>query len=597
MTDIFGFCNPGGLTTVDPEMGPGSLRHPATGCVITADARIDYREALCRSLALESAPESDAELVLEAYLRWGERCVERLMGDFAFAIWDPRDRSLFCARDPFGMRPFYYHYAPGRRFAFASSARALFMVGDIPYRIHEARVADSLVPELEWIDYSSTFYEDVHRLPPGHKLVLTPGALDLTDYWPLAPGPSPGARSDGEWVDAFLEVLTRSVRERLRAPAGRAGCMLSGGMDSGSVAALARDLGLAQGTGPLPTFSAALEQDQQCDETRRILATIGALGANATVLRPDRIGDLDGELVASIEEPFDGEFHFMKAIYLAARNSGVAVVLDGGGGDVVLNEGSYVPRLIRQGRLASALREIRAEPSFWGGRTSPRDVARYLLKAFTPGPIKRSSRRYRRRLESRRFVSQSLISRGYSEQVGIEERCARMYELFSFDPTFDLAMERLQRIRPNVSAGRERYGRLAASAGVEPRDPFLDLNVVNFCVHLPGHLLLRNGWPKFILRLAMEGRLPEEVRWGPGKPHIGRAFTERFLQREMARGHLSLRRLQTTLGDRVDTIALTGAWESFLRTGGSEPINRAYVLSLWLEQAANRPVVKNQGFR
>jgi asparagine synthase (glutamine-hydrolysing) len=142
--------------------------HPDSGCVITADVRLDNRVELLKLLDRQTGAESegDAELILRAYLAWGEQCLDRLLGDFAFAIWDPRERQLFCARDHFGMRPFYYHYGSRQRFLFASDARAILVTPEVPYRINNGRVADFLVSELEWIDYTSTFYEHIFRLPP-----------------------------------------------------------------------------------------------------------------------------------------------------------------------------------------------------------------------------------------------------------------------------------------------------------------------------------------------------------------------------------------------------------------------------------------------
>jgi asparagine synthase (glutamine-hydrolysing) len=596
MSDIFGFLKLGATPIAEPALDPLPVRHAASGCLILADARIDYRGDLCEALALDPAAVGDAELILAAYLRWGEACLDHFLGDFAFAIWDARDSKLFCARDHFGMRPFYYHHVPGARFVFASDARAVFAVPEVPYAINEGRVADFLVPELEWIDYTSTFYEQVYRLPPGHKLTVTPGRLDVAEYWAPTPGPEPAIKSDREWVDAFLEVFSRAIAERLRAPAGQVGCMLSGGMDSGSTAALARDLLASRGAGPLRSFSAAQGPDVDCDETRRIHATVEKLHARATILQPDGIAYLDRELVASIEEPFDAGFLFMKAIFRAAGSAGLTVLLDGGGGDVVFNEGSYLTRLIRRGQFSSALREIRAESSFWGGDHYQLDLIRHLLRAVTPEPVKRASRPWRQRAEARRFVSTSLISRDFAAQVNIAARCERMYAMFPANWTADAALERVRKIRPNVAAGRERYRRLAASAGVEARDPFLDLKVVGLCVHLPGQWLQRDGWPTFILREAMAGKLPDDVRWGRGKPHVGWVFNKRFLERERSRGNLSLERLESSLQGRVDRSALARGWESLVRGGDFEPVSHAYVLSLWLEQTANRRVVKNHGF-
>ena len=138
------------------------LRHEPSGCVISADARLDNREALLGDLRMaERAGEmGDAGIILAAYLAWGEEWVEHLRGDFAFAIWDPQRQALFCARDHFGIRPFYYHHTPGRFFAFASEPRAILVLPQTPYRINEGRIADFLVSELEGIDHVSTFFEE-----------------------------------------------------------------------------------------------------------------------------------------------------------------------------------------------------------------------------------------------------------------------------------------------------------------------------------------------------------------------------------------------------------------------------------------------------
>ena len=157
----------------------------------------------------------DAGLALAAYLEWGEGCVEHFLGDFAFAVWDPRHRRLFCARDHMGMRQLIYHHSPGRFFAFATEPRAILVLPQVPYRINEARIADYLVEELEGIDKTSTFFEEVYRLPPAHTLTVTPEGMRQRRYWALEAGPELRLASDDEYAEAFLEVFTEAVRCRL----------------------------------------------------------------------------------------------------------------------------------------------------------------------------------------------------------------------------------------------------------------------------------------------------------------------------------------------------------------------------------------------
>ena len=120
--------------------------------------------------------------------------------------------------------------------------------------------------------------------------------------------------------------------------------------------------------------------------------------------------------------------------------------------------------------------------------------------------------------------------------------------------------------------------------------------MVDFCSRLPDHQLARNGWPKFLLRNAMAGRLPDTVRWGPGKPHIGWVYNRTWLNRERAVGRLSHDRLLEGLSAYVSQSALRQAWREFAAGTDSQKVHTAYVLETWLGESVNRPVVKNQGF-
>jgi asparagine synthase (glutamine-hydrolysing) len=304
--------------------------HKETGCVMTADVRLDNRIELSEALVLRKPLEStgDAEIILLAYLAWGEDCVNRLLGDFAFAIWDPRHQALFCARDHFGMRALYYHHAPGQRFVFASDARAILVVPQVPYRINEGRVADFLVPELEWYDYTSTFFEEVYRLPPGHRAIVTSSGINVTEYWRAQPGPELGQMSDDDYREGFVEVFSKAIGARLRAPEGKVGSMLSGGMDSGSIAAIATDVLANSGSGPLRTFSGTRKRgtnaigEFDCTETRAIHAALSMLPVSPTLVHPDASSDTFEPLSSGFEEPFDGVFTILKAIFLAAHDQG-----------------------------------------------------------------------------------------------------------------------------------------------------------------------------------------------------------------------------------------------------------------------------------
>ena len=142
---------------------------------LTADARIDNRGELLSALRIDRPHEEvcDSELIIEAYKKWGERCPERLLGDFAFAIWDGRNRRLFCARDHMGVKPFYY-YRSYRLFAFASEIKALLCLPDVPHKLNEVQIADYLLDNY-YEDKAVTFYEGILRLPPAHVTSVSHG--------------------------------------------------------------------------------------------------------------------------------------------------------------------------------------------------------------------------------------------------------------------------------------------------------------------------------------------------------------------------------------------------------------------------------------
>jgi len=585
-------------TTPELQFEKQPFTHAETGCVITADVRLDNRAELLNSLAPERRSETigDAELILLAYLAWDVACLDRLLGDFAFAIWDPRHRRLFCGRDHFGMRPLFYHHAPGRRFVFASSTRAILVLPQVPYRINEGRVADALVSQLQWIDHTSTFFEEVFRLPPGHKVVVTPAGLQIAEYWRPSPGPDPGPMSDDDYRQGFLELFTRAVESRLRAPTGTVGSMLSGGMDSGSIVAVAKGILNDRGKGPLPTFSAVSGRYDSstpidCPESSAIHATMALPMIRPSLIYPGTDEQDADFMLSGYDEPFDTGFMFLKLLYRTASDKGVRVVLDGGAGDVVLGEGSYITRMIRNWQLKRALAEIIAENRLYWGHAWSSSLIRYPAHAILPRPIAKFLRNIRNQKRDSTSLGESIISNDFATRIDLESRLVRMHQTFSRGEEPDYAAETVRAIRPTMTAGRERYARIAASAATEARDPFLDKRLVEFCAHLPGHLRMKNAMYKIILREVMTSRLPPEVAWGHRKPHVGWLFNQAIKKCLFEQGVLSADGLQESLRDYVDPAKFSEAWRSFRTHGYSDEIGGALALSVWLRETQQRPVV------
>src|SRR3989454_383913 len=373
---------------------PESLREqqPLVGTrgdlVLVADARIDNRAELC-SLLPAPSDATDAELILAAYERWGEHCPEHLLGDFAFAIWDARRQIVFCTRDHFGVKPFYYHHRPGRLFAFASEIKGLLVLSEVPRRLNETRVADYLVPLLE--DKEITFYEEIVRLPPAHRMVVTREGVRIEQYWALDPEREIRMKSDAEYAAAFREIFTEAVRCRLRS-AFPVGSMLSGGLDSSSIVCVARKLLAENGGGRLHTFSAIFPDVPECDERGYIDAVVAGGGVEPHYVRGDRLNpfaDLD-QVFHHEDEPFFAPNLFLHwGLYSAGEQEGVRVLLDGIDGDTTVSHGvSYLAELARSGRLITLAREVtglsrRFNRSPWAF------LRARVVQPFVPEPIRR----------------------------------------------------------------------------------------------------------------------------------------------------------------------------------------------------------------
>lgn len=516
-------------TTPEAAVEVLPLSDAASGCTITADARLDNRHELIEELGLgeETRMIGDGELILRAYLKWDEDCPMHLLGDFAFAIWDGKRQRLYCARDHFGMRPLYVAHPSRGAFVFASESEAILALGTVPRRINESRIADFLT-DKEGRNLSSTFYEGISRLPASHRLTFEGGKVSKRRYWQLEPGDPLSARSDAEYAAGFRDVFIEAVRCRLRSD-GPIGAMLSGGMDSGSVVAIAARLLAETGRGPLHTFSAVGPDDSACVETRTIHAAIELPAIAARLVDQSSLDQWSGGLLGGDElsgEPFDGHMALVRAVYMTAHRAGIKVVLDGVMGDVVLGASNRVAAHLRKGRLIAGWREARAEERFWKRKRHALNAfAAGAWVAFVPAKIRRARQIILALLDDLQPARQGPIAPQFARRVNLPALAREMRRHLSGHDLTDRQIRTRALVHPHQVAARERYDRTASALAIEPRDPFLDLRVIRYCLSLPPDQLQKDGWPKIILRRAMAADLPEAILWRRGKEHLGWTFT------------------------------------------------------------------------
>jgi asparagine synthase (glutamine-hydrolysing) len=499
--------------------------HEGTGCTITADARLDNRDELIAALGLPAVGRvvGDGEIILEAYLRWGEGCPGRLLGDWAFAIWDPRERRLLAARDQMGLRRLAYAHVPGRILAFATEPRAVRAAPDVPQVLDEGKIADFLEDARDEIDAVSTLYAAVRRVPPAHLLTVGPDGIAIRRYWSLEPRPPLRLGSDEAYAEAFLEVFTEAVRARLR-NAGGLGSMLSGGMDSGSVTAVATRLLQAKGEGPLPTFSVVGPEPSVQAEAEAIRACIAALpGLDphvADIGAPSTWLDGVHAMLRDIEEPFNSHMTLHLLTYLQAGRAGVRILLDGLGGDEVVSSGQHLAHIVRSGRWLDLWREAEARQRFW----TPLQVKRSVIEgAFRRALIPDWARRWRLARQSRHWSSpvSPVLAANFARHVNKRAR-VELWHRNNMRPLLPPGSDRIASITSlSLLSGREHSDQLAGLHGIEPRDPFMDRRVIDLCLRCPPKQIYWNGWPKLLLRRAMKDHMPAEVIWRTGRTHFG----------------------------------------------------------------------------
>lgn len=506
------------------------LRDERLRLSVTADARIDNRAELARELELPNDA-AEGEIVLAAYARWAERCPEHLVGDFAFAVWDDRRRRLFCARDRFGVRPFVYHRG-ATVFAFASEIKALLTLSAIPREIDERRIANFIMRDHE--DTEITLYASVRRLPPAHTLTVDEEGTRLRRYWALDSARELRLASDADYADAFRTTLTEAVR--CRALRGSVGSLLSGGLDSSTLTALARDCAAPSG-GPLPTFSAIFDELSQVDERFwiELLVREGGIEPQYVLAETlDPLGGLEAALEQQHEPVLVPNLFMHEALYEKARERGVRVLFDGIDGDTTVSHGfTYLAELLRRGAWVRVVREARALRDLYPRRALSTwgIVRRRAVSPTLPG-VARTYTRLRRGDPLERAVRESAIAPDFARRMNVRERLAARPRKTA----------RTEREAHALALGSgvichilEVLDRAAAARGVQPVYPFFDVRLVELCVAMPGGQKLHRGWTRFVLRNAMAGVLPDELRWRADKADLSPMLDRGLLARSRAR--------------------------------------------------------------
>ncbi|MFV2044249.1 MAG: asparagine synthase (glutamine-hydrolyzing) [Anaerolineales bacterium] len=487
---------------------------------------IELREEL-RNLGHRFVTQTDTEVILAAYAEWGTGCLQHLNGMFAFAVWDSPNRQVFCARDRFGIKPFYYFW-DGSLFVFASELKAVLRHSAIERNPNDEAIFDYLV--LGVSDHSErTFFDGVTSIGPGEFLVLDLETYKLSQnrWWDVSVNPNfeEGADRMPDVYDHFEELLRDSVALRLRSDVPIGSC-LSGGLDSSALVCLANSLLLNEAIVPRrlvglhqKTFTARYHESA-IDEHEYSSTVIRHTGAEENIVFPSADGlwrDLES-FVWHMDEPVNSTSQYAQwSVMRLARDREVTVLLDGQGGDEILaGYYSYFPKYVKEvsdlrGKSRSAM--VALQMARVQGLPFIRDLFREASHEL-PWHVQRAIRAIWRPKPSPGSALQewqlagNFLERFSTKQwrPSSETQFSRLADVLHRDLT-STNLPKLLRYEDRNSMAFSREARL----------PFLDYRLVEFVFSLPLQYRISNGWSKWILRKSMEGILPERVRWRRSK--------------------------------------------------------------------------------
>ena len=550
--------------------------------VVAADARLDNRKELFETLDIDDDPERvpDSHLLAAAYRQWGKRCPDRLIGSFAFVVWDPDEESLFSARDRFGVKPLYV-YEGDDAFAVASEMKSLLSLPFVPPAVDETKIGDFL--EGTFHDKERTFYRSLRRLPPAHATTVRTEETEEWQYWDLDPTRTLTLESDAAYERRFRELFEQAVDCRLRS-SGTVGTALSGGLDSSSITVMTRELLTDQE--PLHTFSNVYDEAPSADEREYIRSVTDRSGISSHHVFLDDIGLFeDRQRMFEYYDlpPHDAMHHSIWERLKHAEDADVDVLLEGALGDSATGYGlGLFAELLRTGRWRHLRRETRAMAEMLD--VSPRRVLfHHGVKPLVPDPLRDAYSKFKG-WGAIHEPDNPTLDPEFVERIGLRDRLREANSEVSVLRETARHRQRRSLLYGMIPASLETTDLLFAASGIEPRYPFTDKRLVEFSLAMPPSQQLSDGWTRSIMRRSLSDLLPKKVRTRKWKTDMSEAVENSLsLEREGLRRAVEN---PAPLEPYLDAAELRAAFERFPDEADTHDVRalfRALSLTDWLE--------------
>jgi asparagine synthase (glutamine-hydrolysing) len=467
--------------------------------VLTADIRIDNRDELIQKLNInknEFNVISDADLILLAYQKWGEECPKQIIGDFAFVIWDTKNKKLFSVRDRLGLRPFYYA-SDDKHLIFASEISALHDI--VPFRKKPNINAIRCYLNCDAIDYDQTFFENIFCLPPASQMLYSRHTLQKSKYWQLSDCDVKQDISFKEASKKFSNLFEQSVKSCLRS-AYTIGCELSGGLDSSSVFLVANSI---ENRHKVLPFSFRFG-NMSCDEGDFIDAVLEKTKIESIQIAFDEVNsaetiDLDQFYRDYPDWPNDMNAVMTIPLIKEVQKRDIHVLLTGQGGDQITTGNLfYLADYAKRFEFIKLITEL----SYY---TYPMHILKnYVFVPLLPNNIKKIIKKYILHTEKNHDSPLAKCDVQATCNWEIEKNT---YQSISSWKDAEFTVGPANALWANVN-----FYQQLGSFGIEARHPFYDTRLIEFVFSLPPEFMFSRKQTKRILRESMSDCLPKIVR-------------------------------------------------------------------------------------
>lgn len=500
------------LSILDPTPGGHQpMLDTATGCCICFNGEIYNFIELRKDLEARGhafATHSDTEVILKAWLEHGKDCLSRFNGMFAFALWDPRTRELFLARDRLGKKPLYYQIDRQGRLIFASEVKALLASAFVRGEIDHARIDHYM--SFGYLPGENTLHRHIKRLLPGHCAVWKDSRLTVERYWQLAFDQRQDLGFD-HYLRQSKALLNDAIDLRLRSDVPL-GIFLSGGLDSSAVVGLLAE----RVPNPLKTFSVAYDFGAGFDETRyaRIVADKFATEHQVVTMQPQDFRDFVPDYVRLMDEPVTESAAISLYFVSKLAKNEVTVVLSGEGSDEIF--AGY--DLYRYMRTIETLRSaLTPGVASMIGNTLAALLGRGKLAKYLRLTAQPLEQRYKGISVYEEFHKDQLYRPEYkalvAERAGTDSTRCFLTDLFRQTRGLD-SLSRMLHFDTHTWLVDDlliKADRMSMAASLELRVPFLDYRLVEFAATIPSKYKIHRGQGKYLLKKMMEGILPDEI--------------------------------------------------------------------------------------